>query len=222
MLTAYQQQTQRLLHDPNAALYPLTDLTIYINEARRQLAIESQSIRSVVTVVLLANNSSVPLPTLSATGLLYPINARNVYATDPSNGGYVTFRPWDWFFRYNFANNATGFPRVYSLLTNTAGGTLIFNPIPTVNTNLSLDIAWYPIDLVDDSTPELIAIPWLDCVKFYAAYLAYSNAQRLADADAMYGKFEMYMARARKMTMPTRLPGNANVDWSQQAPKGGQ
>jgi hypothetical protein len=44
-LTAYQQQTQRLLHDPNAQAYSLADLTTYINIARSQIALEGECIR---------------------------------------------------------------------------------------------------------------------------------------------------------------------------------
>lgn len=49
MLTTYQQQVQRLLHDPNATYYPLADLTSYINSARSQIALESQSVRVLVS-----------------------------------------------------------------------------------------------------------------------------------------------------------------------------
>ena len=44
-LTAYQQQTQRLLHDPNALAYPIADITTYINLARNQIALEGECCR---------------------------------------------------------------------------------------------------------------------------------------------------------------------------------
>src|SRR5262245_48845444 len=48
-LTVYQQETQRLLHDPNAQAYSLTDLTSYINLARNQIAIEGECVRALLT-----------------------------------------------------------------------------------------------------------------------------------------------------------------------------
>lgn len=51
-LTAYQQDTQRLLHDPSATYYSLSDLTAYINKARNQIALESQSVRVLVCGVI--------------------------------------------------------------------------------------------------------------------------------------------------------------------------
>jgi hypothetical protein len=59
-LTSYQQQTQRLLHDPNAQAYSLADITAYINIARSQIAIEGECIRALLsggTITNLAINS---------------------------------------------------------------------------------------------------------------------------------------------------------------------
>lgn len=48
-LTNYTTETQRLLHDPNATYYSVTDLTAYINTARNQIALESQAVRVLVS-----------------------------------------------------------------------------------------------------------------------------------------------------------------------------
>lgn len=45
MLATYLSQTQRLLHDSGSTLYPVADLTYYINIARSQLAIEAECVR---------------------------------------------------------------------------------------------------------------------------------------------------------------------------------
>lgn len=157
---------------------------------------------------------------LTGTGLLFPIDVMAIYASSSITSGPVTYRPWPWYFRYNYFSGLTGHPTTYSLLQNANGGTLLFDPEPSVTVTLQLELIWFPIDLVDDSTPEFIPVPWQDCVKFYAAYLAYSNSQRTADADGMMGKFQTYLARARRMTKPTQLPGYSNQDWSQQSPPG--
>jgi hypothetical protein len=44
-LTQYTQATQRLLHDPTGASYPTSDLTVYINETRTQLALDAECVR---------------------------------------------------------------------------------------------------------------------------------------------------------------------------------
>src|SRR5215472_11839686 len=48
-LLGYQQETQRLLHDPNAQAYSLADLTVYINIARNQIAIEGECVRALLS-----------------------------------------------------------------------------------------------------------------------------------------------------------------------------
>ena len=49
MLTSYEQQTQRLLHDPNAQAYALGDIDKYINIARNQVAIEGECCRALLS-----------------------------------------------------------------------------------------------------------------------------------------------------------------------------
>ena len=66
MLTSYQTQTQNLLHDPNATLYPVASLTLWINEGRRQLAMESQSVRAIAAGTVTGSNT-VTFATLSAS-----------------------------------------------------------------------------------------------------------------------------------------------------------
>jgi hypothetical protein len=49
VLNVYVSQTQRLLHDPQAQYFSVSDLTSYINTARSQIAIESQSVRVLIS-----------------------------------------------------------------------------------------------------------------------------------------------------------------------------
>ena len=73
-LTAYEKQTQRLLHDPNAQAYSLADLDVYINIARSQVAIEGECIRALLsggTVTALAigvTGTGYTAPTVVFTG----------------------------------------------------------------------------------------------------------------------------------------------------------
>lgn len=45
VLSEYVTQVQRLLHDPNAAEYSVSDLTAYINETRSRLALKAECVR---------------------------------------------------------------------------------------------------------------------------------------------------------------------------------
>lgn len=59
-LTGYINQVRRLLHDANASYWSDSELTDDINEARKQVALDSGSIRSLVNFYLSANQESYP------------------------------------------------------------------------------------------------------------------------------------------------------------------
>jgi hypothetical protein len=73
-LTAYETQTQRLLHDKNATYYPISDIDAYINIARRQIALESQCVRALLSggtitgLTLVSPGSGYTNPILTFTG----------------------------------------------------------------------------------------------------------------------------------------------------------
>src|SRR5215470_4166840 len=90
-LTAYQQQTQRLLHDPNAQAYSLADITVYINIARSQIAIEGECIHVVlsggtITNLTIANGGAGYVsPVVTFTG-----QGAQSFATATQVGGVIT------------------------------------------------------------------------------------------------------------------------------------
>lgn len=71
MLNSYIQRTQRLLHDPNAQFWSVSDLTAYINEGRNQIAMEGQCIR-------------VLPPTSSNIGAINVVNGGTGYSANPT------------------------------------------------------------------------------------------------------------------------------------------
>lgn len=102
-LTAYEKQTQRLLHDPNALAYTLADIDTYINLARAQIAIEGEC------VTALLSGGTVTALSISAGGTGYAgtlaINFTGVgaqaFATGTIAGGSVasvtlTTGGWGW------------------------------------------------------------------------------------------------------------------------------
>lgn len=99
-----------------------------------------------------------------------------------------------------------GQPAVYAQYGQGANGSVYLCPIPSQVMNMDWDCFCEPIALVDDTTAEAIPYPWTAAVKYYAAYLAYSNAQRADDAKIMHDLFTDKMKRARAMPDPTFIP----------------
>jgi uncharacterized membrane-anchored protein len=87
-----------------------------------------------------------------------------------------------------------------------AGGSVFLCPIPSQVLNMDWDVFCEPIALVDDTTVEAIPYPWTDAVPYYAAYLAFTNAQRAEDAGNMFAQYEQFMRRGRAMSESTFIP----------------
>lgn len=230
VLDTYVAQVQGLLHDPNAALYSTSLLQGYVNSARGQIAGEGMCIRQVLTppsvngqqaytFSSLASTSTVTLAT-GTSGILtvrkasHQIGAATPYRMDG--------RPWDYFFNYCLTAPTSGAPTKWAQLTmgnkgvaivsgSAADGTLYLWPTPTALTTgtLTLDcvLTPYALDNVSNLT-EALPYPWTDAVQYFAAYLAYTNAQRNADADRMWKLYQVFMQRARDISTPSALPRN--------------
>ena len=213
MLTNYIQQVQRLLHDTNAQLYSTSDLTIYINEARAHIAADSMSVRAVLTFPTISNVNKYSLSGITAgmpTGGSYALVVRKAARTISGISSRIDARPWDWFFNYCICAPvpATGDPTTWSQLGIGGGGTLYLYPTPASVETITVDSVIVPQDLVDDTTPEILSYPWTAAVKFYAAYYAYMNSQRNADADRMLQMYQMRMQAASDQSTPDTLPRN--------------
>jgi hypothetical protein len=119
-------------------------------------------------------------------------------------------RPFPWFTLYalNQIVPKTDVPKEWSQFGQGVAGTIFVDPLPDQDYTLTLDTICYPDDLVDDTTVEVIPYPWTDCIPFFAAYYTLLGAQRMADAEQMFERYERFMTRARGMSNPDVLRNN--------------
>jgi hypothetical protein len=215
-LTAYLTATQRLLHDTSGTRYPTIDLTAYINTARSQLALEGECVRVLygadysTTNNTVTNQETYNLPTTVATnyGIKDVISVRSVsvnYGGQQGSNQYMLsqmdFTGLQAFYRF-YGPNLVGNPAVWAFYQNK----IYLRPIPSQVYPMQWDTMCSVIDLVDNTTPEAIPYPFTDCVPYYAAYMAYLNSQREADAKAMKVIYEEFAGRARKFVQRTYAP----------------
>lgn len=311
VLSSYVQQTQFLLHDPNAQAYPLASVQTAVNLARRQVAGEGECVRvllsgGVITNLTLNSGGSGYAGTVGTVtftgsgnqafataaisgGVVQSITLTNggwgwltaptVTITDVNglNGGAVVtatvdnsastvptqeavqfstldvlaqqtagingvlgvnsiacqwgsgsvykpmlrWRPWAWF-QANcrvYSVSAMNFPSYWSQFGQGLRGSFYLFPIPAQVLSLDIDAICVPINLVDDTTPDVIPYPWIDAVPYYAAYQCYMNSSRAPDAARMFstnpqapGQYQIFMARARKMSDgSSRVPDQYNT-----------
>jgi hypothetical protein len=227
-LVAYITALQNLLHDQAGLAYPENTLTGFINEARQQVALESESIRGIGSIATVPDqtaylNSNVTAPAVP-TGIANLAVPRNIQY-DPgfvlSSGRTplvtLTKRNWDWFLFYElgFAARAPGSPAVWApfqqgtptlpqggtSLGAVAAGSFYVNSPNTVYT-LLIDGAWTPQNLTTDTDPEALQAPFNNAVPLYALYLGFMDARLNELAQTALQVYELFMVRARGIVTP--------------------
>jgi hypothetical protein len=218
VLTTYQTQVNQLLQYPvpPTPLYSASDVTLWINRARQQLAGESESIRALGTISTVVgqqpyNFSNIIFGTPTVTGINGALHVRSIRFLVGSGSTRLRVRNWEWFESYelNTATPDSGPPAVWAQYAQGAQGSFYVSPIPDNIYSLVCDCVCLPINLIDDTTVEAIPALWQDAVCYYAAYLALlsaQDAQRQADAQRMFGYYTDFVDRGRKFATPKVNP----------------
>lgn len=217
-LLNYLSQVTRLLHDPANQFYNTADLTAYINEARGQIAGEGQCVR----VLPPSGNGQNQTVAAQEVYTFAAVNALNILGTGVASIEGVlgvsvswgaqkpTLNQMVWSdFQARLRSYAFGlqnFPQVWAQYGQGVLGSIYLWPIPSQALAMDWDCYCLPIDLATDADPEAIPYPWTNCVKWYAAYLAYENAQRRDDSDRAHEQFERAMKKARAMSEGPFIP----------------
>lgn len=223
-LTVYETNLQNLLQLPGApaTLYPTSNLDIWINIARGQLAGEGECIRAIGTLTTVVgqrqyNFSSLSFGLSATTGIQGAINVRRISYNVASGQLWMTPREWEYFDLYCVNNPVpvNGPPSTWAQYGqgsatpstgSAATGSFWIDPPPDYVYTLNCDCTCYPIPLVNDGTIEAIPYLWTDAVPFFAAFYAFLTAQtgaRQDDADRMYNRYKEFMNRARMAANPS-------------------
>lgn len=91
----------------------------------------------------------------------------------------------------------TYIPAVYSQFGQGVNGSIYAYPIANAAYQWEWDCFCLPNDLNVATDVEALPYPWTDAVPFYAAYYAYQQNGRMADADRMWKEAGKMMTRAR-------------------------
>ena len=95
-------------------------------------------------------------------------------------------------------------PTVASQYGQGTNGSLYLYPIASQAYQMELDCFCLPAPLVNDSSVELIPLPWSDSIPYFAAYLAFLQMQRLNDARAMLDLYDKMLLRQSGSARPGR------------------
>jgi hypothetical protein len=228
VLTQYQTRTNQLLiyPVPPTPLYQTSDITGWVNQARGQLAGESECVRVLGTISLASSTIAYPFTAINlggTSGVAGIINVRQMWYDVASGKQRVTSRPWEWFSVYNLNNPvpAPGPPMTWAQFGQgssaqsspnpVGGGSVYIDPPPDQSYTAYVDCVCFPSALASDSDPEAIPYLWTDAVPYFSAYLALLSAQsgaRMAQAEKMLQLYEQFANRARQYVTPSILPGD--------------
>lgn len=214
-LFEYMRRTQRILRDQRVQFVNPTDLIAWVNEARGQIAGEAECVLAVGSLAVTSASQVYPFTSVTfSSGIAGALNVRTLWRVVASTGKtWMVPRPWPWFSLYNLTTPqiTPAAPKIWAQYGQGAGGSVYVSPTPDTNYTLSVDAMCYPNRLALDTDVDVIPYLWTDAVAYYAAYLAMLAMQtggNTRESDAMYKRYQEYVARARMAANPSILPSN--------------
>lgn len=96
-------------------------------------------------------------------------------------------------------------PAIFTQYGRGVNGSFYMYPPPSQTYPTEYDCLCLPIDLVDDTTPEALPMPWQDAVKFYAAAMCYLDLQNGNKAREYFELYDSFMHRYGAYAMPGRM-----------------
>ena len=111
-----------------------------------------------------------------------------------------------------YNNGMQNYPTIWSQYGQGVNGSIYVWPYPSQYSQMDWDCYCMPVDLADDTTPEAIPYPWTEAVKYYAANLAYRDAQRFDDSKQMLAEYEQTMKEARSSSETPFVPDYYSSD----------
>lgn len=103
-------------------------------------------------------------------------------------------------------NQGQNYPQVWSQYSQGESGSIYLYPIPAGNYEMQWDCYCTPLALTGTQALDLIPDNWTTAVFYYAAHLAYLNAQRRDDANDMFSRYERALTEANAYATPARTP----------------
>lgn len=109
---------------------------------------------------------------------------------------------WSEFQAYyrSYNTGLQSYPTVWAKYGQGLNGSIYLWPLPSQTSQMDWDVWCLPVTLTSSSTPEAIPYPFVTPVPYYAAYLAFFNAQRFEDADRMKKEYEQKLEECPPMS----------------------
>ena len=205
LLTEYQAQVRNLVNDAQKNYWTDAELTSYINQARRQTALDTLCVRKFQPGTLKAGQEQY---TYTDPGLALPqgnqvidiVNITVIWGQTRYQLGYMPFTMLSAVFRAWV--NYQRIPCAFSIYN---ANTFFIAYIPDIDYQAEFDTAILPLPLANDNTVETIPTPYDEAVQFFAASLARLKLQQYTEYQAYQKIYLEKTARLGAMP-PRRIP----------------
>jgi hypothetical protein len=191
-LQTYIGQCQNFLHDPNANMFPIQELTGYINLARNRIAQDSKCLRQLATQVPLTGGvelypvqATVALATPPMLNTVVDILGITLYwGTERVKMQYRSFTEFDASIRMwqTYQQRPVIFTRMGALQ-------VYVGPVPDQSYVTDWDVAILPAPMTLPTDSEVIPPPFQDPVPFYACYLAKFKEGALGECKIFFNEY---------------------------------
>ncbi len=193
MLNSYLTDTALFLNDPSNTFWTTSQLTTFINRARRWLALKSFSVRALVTTLSTVANQetyAISLANSAVSGLAgysYPYGFVGIsveqgnYMIALGRKDFPSFTADDRILNGTLQN----YPVKFSTYGRGSTQVAYMFPVPAAVYSMWWDLACVPVDLTSDTTAEALPEPWTEIVPFLAAMYANESVKRWVDAQAL-------------------------------------
>ena len=208
-LQTYLTDVQNLLHDPNGNMWPVAELTTYINSGRARICQDSKCLRQLATSIPLTAGTelynvaaacalaSSPITTsvIDILGIsVYWGNQRYKLLYMPFTEFDAKMRSWQLYQSRPIAYTRMGSLNVY------------IGPIPDQNYVTDWDVAITPPTMALTTDIEIIPQPFQEPVKYWAAYRAKFKEQALGECKIFKDEYRMHGLAAARAFMTRVIP----------------
>jgi hypothetical protein len=204
-LTSYLTDTRQLLHDLNGQYWPTSELTGYINKARRRVCQDTKCLRRyIANITLTTGTEAYIVATIDPTYGPYIIDIMNINCyTQNTRYPLIYMALTEFNAKLRYWNSLQQRPLAY---TRVGALQILIGPIPDQNYVSDWDAAINPFDLVDDTTIEQIPPPFTDPVMYWATYLAKFKEQSLGEAAIFKAEYRAQLFMAARAFQTRIIP----------------
>lgn len=201
-LSDYITECRRLLHDANGDFYTDSELTDYINAARKRTVRDTGCLRSLQAETALTGTETYTFDTLSSGTNTIDVLNINLYWGNTRIP--LRYLPWTQFnAELRFWQNYSGRPIAFSMY---GPKKYYIGPVPDQNYSMELDTVILPNNLVDSASTEQIASPFTDPVAFYACHQAKYKEQSYGESEIFKQEYVKRVQNVLASTYTRRMP----------------